>query len=126
MMQTAALWSTKSYCKRNRVGAVLEKDGRVLVTGYNGTLSGAENDCEEDGITKANVVHAEQNIIAFAAKHGVATSGCTMYTTLSPCEECAKLIVQAGITRVIYADEYRNINGLNILAQHGVMVTKYE
>jgi dCMP deaminase len=126
MMQTARLWSKKSYCKRSQVGAILEKDGRILGTGYNGTLVKNINDCEDsNGNTRPNVVHAEQNLIAFAARHGIATIGCTVYVTLSPCEHCAKLLVQAGITKVVYDTEYRDTTGLILLSENGVEVVQY-
>ena len=125
-MATAFVWAKKSYCKRSQVGAVLAKDGRIISTGYNGTISGETNNCEDSaGNTVNTVVHAEENVIAFAAKYGISTEGCTLYTTLSPCDRCAKLLIQAGITTVVYADEYRNTDGLNMLKMHGMIVEKY-
>lgn len=126
MMQTAQVWAEESYCKRNKVGAVLAKDDRVLVTGYNGTIRGHENDCEDGDITKLTVVHAEQNVIAFAAKNGIPTEGCTMFVTLSPCDQCAKLLVQAGISEIVYMNEYRDKKGIEILRKSGVEVRQFD
>ena len=121
----AILTSKQSYSKRNKVGAILEKDGRVLITGYNGTLPGDTNICEIKDITKDNVVHAEQNVISFAAKYGIATKDCALYVTLSPCVLCAKMIIQAGITEVIYKEDYRDISGLQLLRDNNILVRKY-
>ena len=174
LMQTAELWATMSYCKRLQVGAVLSKDGRILATGYNGTVTGTENNCEEpvkyvcpkcgDDVTdlvkgertickrcetaigyfaseypyfkmyyplvepelKTNelTVHAEQNVITFCAKNGIKTDGTTLYVTHSPCKNCAKLIVQSGIVRVVYKNEYRDTEGIDFLKKVGVEVEK--
>lgn len=148
MMGTAKVWAEMSYCQRRKVGAVLEKGGRALNTGYNGTISGQPNECEEpcmacnetgeqDGIiciacngmkhvTNKTVIHAEKNLIAFCAKRGIPTDGCTVYVTLSPCVECASLMKQAGIVRVIYDEQYRDTTGIEFLESIGVEVVQYK
>jgi len=125
MMDKAILASKQSYCKRNKVGAILERDGRTLVDGYNGTLVGAENHCEDGDNTKGCVMHAEQNIITFAAKHGISTNGCNMFVTVSPCVMCAKLLVQSGIKQVIYKEAYRDDSGIKLLQQNNIIVKEY-
>ena len=174
MMKTAEIWADMSYCQRLKVGAVLAKDGRILSTGYNGTVSGTSNFCEcyekynnekeidkmaficpECGgrgkifqqygpygdlencqncnglgklkfINKTNefTVHAEQNIISFCAKNGIPTEGTTLYVTHNPCKTCAKLIVQSGIKRVVYKEEYRDDGGIAFLKKVGVKIDK--
>jgi dCMP deaminase len=176
-METAKIWANESYCKRMKVGAVLAKDGRILATGYNGTIHGAENicecyekfesakeaeealktknsikcpDCKGSGdislrgtpyyepcfkcdgagilrhIDKTNefTVHAEQNVIAFCAKNGIPTKDTVLYITLSPCKNCAKLIIQAGIKEIVYSEDYRDSDGIDFLSQNGIKVTK--
>lgn len=196
MMGTADLFSKQSYCKKKQVGAVLARDGRILATGYNGTISQKENKCEDeyyecpkcgnksgyiedlvelyqseqpemrsylfDGfckqckskiisnsisyfdfknknynnqkqIIKLNpiiktsefTVHAEQNIITYCAKNGISTDGTTMYVTMSPCKQCAKLIAQAGITKLIYRDNYKDMSGIEFLKKVNIKVKKY-
>ena len=166
MMETALIWAEESYCKRKKVGAILAKKGRILSTGYNGTVTGSDNNCEEHSeekyyecsrcgseykagedafvycdmcqghnahmiekkekklISKNTVVHAEANTIAFAGKHGIKTKGCTIYVTLSPCIECAKIMVQHGIKKVVYREEYRNTDGINFLKENRIKVKK--
>jgi len=126
MMDKAILASKQSYCKRNKVGAILVKEGRTLVDGYNGTLSGDSNVCEDGEVTKECVMHAEQNIIAFAARYGISTLGCELYVTISPCVQCAKLLIQAGISKVVYKEEYRDTKGIDLLLQHNIIVKKYK
>ena len=127
MLTTAKLFGELSYCEKKKVGALIAKDGRILATGYNGTVSGFDNQCETYSmienklVTSPFVIHAEQNVLMFCAKHGIATDGTTMYITLSPCETCAKLIVQAGIKRVVFLDYYKNIDGILFLQQAGVL-----
>jgi dCMP deaminase len=123
-MKAAWLWAQESYCKRNKVGAVLAKDGRILATGYNGSLSGLPNVCEDGDTTALHIVHAEQNVITFSSKQGIGTNGCDLYVTLSPCIMCAKLIVQAGISTVIYDKEYRDTSGIDLLKECNVEVIK--
>ena len=119
-----------SLAKRSKVGAILVKDGRIISTGYNGQPSGFDNCCEElqsDGSykTKSTVIHAEMNAILFCAKHGTATQDTTLYITLSPCSECVKAIIQAGIVEVIYLEPYRDLLGLTILTEAGIKTRQY-
>ena len=174
LMETAVVYSRKSYCNRNKVGAVLAKDGRIISCGYNGTITGFENNCEGEIVICPNcgkrlskdkctkelnklgsdtfytltcaacgesrvinesditikttdfVLHAEQNAIMFCAKNGISTEGCDLFVTTSPCSTCAKLIAQAGIKKVIYLDEYKDTDGLDLLREVGVEVQKYK
>jgi dCMP deaminase len=120
-MQYAELWSMRSKCKRNKVGAVLTMDNHAIGDGYNGTVKGDCNDCEDsEGNTKDSVVHAEQNAILFCARHGISTKGATLYITLSPCMSCAKMLVQSGIDRVVYKTEYRDVSPIHFLNKMGV------
>lgn len=122
----AAVWAKNSYCKRRQVGALIVKDKMIISDGYNGTPSGFENVCEEDGITKPYVLHAEANAITKVAKSGNSSLGATLYVTASPCIECSKLIIQAGIKRVVYKDEYRLTDGVDLLRRAGVEVEKVD
>ena len=121
-MDMAAIWATNSYCKRRQVGALLVKDRMIISDGYNGTPSGFENVCEENGVTKPYVLHAEANAITKIARSGNNSDGSTLYVTDSPCIECAKLIIQAGIKRVIYSREYRLTDGVDLLRRAGIEV----
>jgi len=116
-MNMAIEFSKLSYCMRSRVGAVIVKDGNVISCGYNGTLSGFENDCELDGgnTTKPEVLHAESNCITKLAKSTQSSDGSDLYVTMAPCFDCAKLIIQSGIKRVFYKDIYRDASGLKLL-----------
>ena len=126
-MQMAAVWATNSYCKRRQVGALLVKDRMIISDGYNGTHSGFENGCEdENGVTKPYVLHAEANAISKVAKSGNSADGATLYVTASPCMECAKLIIQSGIRRVVYRDEYRLTDGIDLLRRAGIEVEKID
>ena len=126
-LQMAAVWAKNSYCKRRQVGALLVKDKMIISDGYNGTPSGFENVCEdENGVTKPYVLHAEANAISKVAKPGNSSAGATLYITASPCIECAKLIIQAGITRVVYKDEYRLLDGVELLRRAGIEVEKVD
>ena len=126
-MEMAAVWATNSYCKRRQVGALLVKDRMIISDGYNGTPSGFENVCEdENGVTKPYVLHAEANAISKVAKSGNSADGATLYVTASPCMECAKLIIQSGIRRVVYRDEYRLTDGIDLLRRAGVEVEKID
>ena len=118
----AKIWATNSYCKRRQVGALLVKDKMNISDGYNGTPSGFENICEENGVTKPYVLHAEANAISKVAKSGNSSEGATLYVTASPCIECSKLIIQAGISRVVYSDEYRLDDGIQLLRRAGIEV----
>lgn len=115
-LEMASVWARNSYCKRRQVGALLVKDNMIISDGYNGTPSGFENVCEdESGITKPYVLHAEANAITKVARSGNSSDGATLYVTSSPCIECAKLIIQAGIKRVVYSEEYHTKDGLDLL-----------
>jgi len=126
-LRMAKIWSTNSYCKRRQVGALLVKDNMIISDGYNGTPSGFENICEdENGVTKPYVLHAEANAITKIARSGNSANGATLYVTASPCMECSKLIIQCGIKRVVYSDEYRLEDGINLLKRAGIEVEKIE
>lgn len=126
-LEMAAVWAKNSYCKRRQVGALLVKDRMIISDGYNGTPSGFENVCEdENGVTKPYVLHAEANAISKVAQSGNSSRGATLYVTASPCMECAKLIIQAGITRVVYSDEYRLTDGVDLLRKAGIEVEKVD
>ena len=124
-LEMARVWASNSYCKRRQVGALIVKDRMIISDGYNGTPSGFENICEdESGATKPYVLHAEANAITKVAKSGNSSQGATLYVTASPCLECAKLIIQAGIKRVVYRDEYRLTDGIDLLRRAGIEVDK--
>lgn len=115
-MRMAFIWAENSYCRRRQVGAILVKDKMIISDGYNGTPSGFENVCEdENDITKPYVLHAEANAITKVACSNNSSEGATLYVTSSPCIECAKLIIQSGIKRVVYADSYRLSDGIELL-----------
>lgn len=123
----AGIWAKNSYCKRRQVGALIVKERMIISDGYNGTPSGFENICEDEtGATKPYVLHAEANAISKIAKSGNSSEGSTMYVTASPCLECAKLIIQAGIKRVVYKDEYRLTDGIDLLKRAGIEVVKLD
>ena len=125
-LEMAQIWAQNSYCKRRKVGALLVKDRMIISDGYNGTPSGFENICEEDGVTKPYVLHAEANAITKVAKSGNSSEGATLYVTASPCLECSKLIIQAGIKRVVYRDEYRITDGIDLLRRAGIEVERVD
>ena len=126
-LQMAEIWAQNSYCKRRKVGALLVKDRMIISDGYNGTPSGFENICEdENGVTKPYVLHAEANAITKIAKSGNSSAGATLYVTASPCMECSKLIIQSGITRVVYRDAYRLMDGIELLKRAGIDVEQSE
>ena len=126
-LEMASVWARNSYCKRRQVGALLVKDRMIISDGYNGTPSGFENVCEDEtGATKPYVLHAEANAITKVAKSGNSSDGSTLYVTASPCLECAKLIIQAGIKRVVYKDEYRLTDGIDLLKRAGIEVEKVD
>lgn len=126
-LEMARVWAANSYCKRRQVGALLVKDKMIISDGYNGTPSGFENVCEDDtDRTKPYVLHAEANAITKVAKSGNSSEGATLYVTAAPCIECAKLIIQSGIKRVVYTDEYRLEDGINLLKRAGIDVEKVE
>lgn len=126
-LEMASVWARNSYCKRRQVGALLVKDKMIISDGYNGTPSGFENVCEdENGVTKPYVLHAEANAISKVAQSGNSSQGATLYVTASPCIECAKLIIQSGIKRVVYRDEYRLTDGVDLLRRAGIEVEKVD
>ena len=125
-LDMAAIWAKNSYCKRRQVGALLVKNRMIISDGFNGTPSGFENQCEdENNTTKPYVLHAEANAITKVAKSGNSSEGATLYITTAPCIECAKLIIQAGIVRVVYAEEYRMSEGIELLKRAGVEVINF-
>ena len=120
-LRMAHIWSENSYCKRRKAGALVVKDKTIISDGYNGTPSGFENVCEdENNVTKPYVLHAEANAITKLARSTNSGEGATLYVTASPCIECAKLIIQAGIRRVVYGEKYRLDDGLRLLQRAGV------
>lgn len=126
-LKMARIWSENSYCVRRRVGALIIKDQMIISDGYNGTPQGFENICEdESGLTKPYVLHAEANAITKVAKSNNSSAGGTLYVTASPCIECAKLIIQSGIRRVVYSDDYRLNDGADLLKRAGIDVLKVE
>jgi len=126
-LEMAEIWARNSYCKRRQVGALIVKDKMIISDGYNGTPSGFENICEdENGVTKPYVLHAEANAITKVAKSGNSSQGATLYVTASPCLECSKLIIQSGIKRVVYKDEYRLTDGVDLLRRAGIEVEKID
>lgn len=126
-MRMAYIWSENSYCKRRKVGALLVKDKMIISDGYNGTPSGFENICEDDdNKTKPYVLHAEANAITKVAHSNNSSDGATLYVTSSPCIECAKLIIQAGIKRVVYSDAYRLSDGVDLLKRAKIELVSVE
>ena len=122
-LRMARIWSENSYCQRRKVGALVVKNKMIISDGYNGTPSGFENVCEtEDNVTKPYVLHAEANAITKLARSENNSDGATLYVTASPCIECAKLIIQAGIKRVVYGEKYRLEDGINLLQRAGIDV----
>lgn len=120
-LRMARIWAENSYCRRRQVGAIVVKDKMIISDGYNGTPSGFENECEDDnGLTKPYVLHAEANAITKLARSSNNSEGSTLYVTAAPCIECAKLIIQAGIRRVVYGERYRIDDGLRLLARAGI------
>lgn len=123
-LRMAQIWAENSYCKRRQVGAIVVKDKMIISDGYNGTPSGFDNICEDDNnVTFPYVLHAEANAITKLARSHNNSEGSTLYVTSSPCIECAKLIIQAGIKRVVYGEKYRLDEGINLLKKAGIEVT---
>ena len=122
-MRMAMIWAENSYCTRRQVGAIMVTDQRIISDGYNGTPSGFENICEDENHkTKPYVLHAEANAITKVARSHYSSEGATIYVTACPCIECAKLIIQAGIKRVVYGEPYHIDDGLNLLKRAGIQV----
>jgi dCMP deaminase len=126
-LEMARIWASNSYCKRRQVGALLVKDKMIISDGYNGTPSGFENICEDDDYkTKPYVLHAEANAITKIAKSNNSSDGATLYITASPCLECAKLIIQAGICRVVFSDKYHSEDGILLLQRTNIDVLQLD
>jgi dCMP deaminase len=122
-LKMAQIWAENSYCKRRKVGALIVKDRMIISDGYNGTPAGFENICEdENDKTKPYVLHAEANAITKVAQSNNSSRGATLYVTSSPCLECSKLIIQAGIKRVVFSDNYRLQDGIEILKRAGIEI----
>lgn len=126
-LRIAQIWSENSYAKRLKVGAIIVKDQMIISDGFNGTVSGFKNECEDDeGNTHPYVLHAEANAITKVAQSTNSSKDSTLYTLVSPCMECSKLIIQAGIKRVVYAEEYRITEGIDLLRKAGIVVDQIE
>lgn len=126
-MRMARIWAENSYCERRKVGALLVKDKMIISDGYNGTPAGFENVCEDENYaSKPYVLHAEANAITKIARSNNSSDGATLYVTASPCIECAKLIIQAGIKRVVYGEQYRIMDGVELLERAGIEVVFLE
>ncbi|MDR0988726.1 MAG: dCMP deaminase family protein [Prevotellaceae bacterium] len=126
-IRMAAIWAENSYCRRRQVGALIVKEKMIISDGYNGTPAGFENICEDEHqLTKPYVLHAEANAITKIARSSNSSEGATLYVTASPCLECSKLIIQAGIRRVVYAEQYRLEDGVKLLRRAGIEVVFME
>lgn len=122
-LRMTKIWSENSYCQRRKVGAILVKDNMIISDGYNGTPSGFPNICEsEEGTTLPYVLHAEANAITKVARSNNSSEGSTLYVSTSPCMECSKLIIQAGIKRVVFSELYRICDGIDLLKKVGIEV----
>ncbi|MDE6380883.1 MAG: dCMP deaminase family protein [Muribaculaceae bacterium] len=121
-LRMAQIWSENSYCVRRKVGALIVRDNMIISDGFNGTPSGFPNVCEENNVTFPYVLHAEANAITKVARSSNSSEGATLYVTASPCMECSKLIIQAGIRRVVFSDLYRIQDGLDLLRKAGIEV----
>lgn len=120
-LRLAKEWAKLSHCKRKQVGAIIVKDATIIADGYNGTPTGFENECEdENGLTKWYVLHAEANAILKVARSSNKADGATLYLTNSPCKDCSKLVLQAGIKRLVYIDKYKDSSGLDFLEKAGL------
>ena len=126
-MRMATIWAENSYCKRRQVGALLVKNKMIISDGYNGTPSGFDNNCEDENNSSfPYVLHAEANAITKVARSNNSSDGATLYVTASPCIECSKLIIQAGIKRVVYGEQYRLLDGVDLLRKAGIDVSQIE
>ena len=122
-LRMARIWAENSYCQRRKVGALVVKNKRIISDGYNGTPSGFENQCEDNNnVTKPYVLHAEANAITKLARSNNNSDNATLYVTAAPCIECSKLIIQAGIKRVVYGEKYRLEDGINLLKKANIEV----
>lgn len=126
-MTAAIAFSEQSYAKRKKVGAIAVTPQDIIIYSWNGTAEGDDNTCEgEDGLTLETVLHAEANIVAKSAREGLSLKGSTIFVTMSPCLMCGKQLVQSGVERVVYKEEYRDLAGVEYLKTHGVIVERYE
>lgn len=126
-LKMAKSWSSLSHCTRKKVGAIIVKDDMIISDGYNGSPSGFDNNCEDDnGDTHWYVLHAEANAILKVAKSTNNSKGATLYLTLSPCKDCSKLILQAGISRVVYEMDYKDTAGIEFLREANIEVTQLQ
>ncbi|EFN91333.1 deoxycytidylate deaminase [Prevotella amnii] len=126
-LRMARIWAENSYCQRRKVGTLVVKNKMIISDGYNGTPSGFENVCEDsNNVTKPYVLHAEANAITKLARSGNNSEGATIYVTDAPCIECAKLIIQAGIKRIVYAEKYRLTDGIDLLQRANIEVVKID
>lgn len=126
-MKMALEWAKLSHCTRKKVGALIVKDGMIISDGYNGTPTGFPNDCEgTDGLTHWYVLHAEANAILKVARSTNNARGATLYLTHSPCKECSKLVLQAGIERLVFKEAYKDPSGLDLLRAGGVVVAQLQ
>lgn len=121
-LRMAKIWSENSYCVRRKVGALIVRDNMIISDGYNGTPSGFPNVCEENNVTFPYVLHAEANAITKVARSNNSSNNSTLYVTASPCMECSKLIIQAGIKRVVFSDLYRIQDGIDLLRRAGIEI----
>lgn len=121
-METAALWARRGTCSRLQVGAVLSRNGRIIATGYNGNASGLDHCNHTEDSPCETAVHAEENVLYFAARHGLSTEGSTLYVTHNPCYRCARGLVNAGVRDVVFSQMYRDASGLHLLVESGVFV----
>ena len=125
-LRMAKIWAENSYCKRRQVGALVVKNQMIISDGFNGTPSGFENVCEENDVTKPYVLHAEANAITKLARSHNSSNDATLYVTASPCLECSTLIIQSGIKRVIYGEQYRLCDGIDLLKRAGIEVKQMD
>lgn len=125
-MNVAAMTASLSYAKRAQVGAVAVRDRNILAFGYNGTLPGTGNVCEdEEGNTKPEVIHAEENLLMKLARSSVSSEGAVVYVTMCPCINCARLMANAGVSKIMYRDSYRDTSGIELLTNYGIQVEQY-
>ena len=123
-LEMAYVFANLSKAKRRKVGCIIVKDGQVISNGFNGTPSGFKNRCEVNDVTKPEVLHAESNALMKIARSTNSSIGSTMYLTCSPCFECAKLIIQSGITRLVYKEDYRKEDGIDLLRLTDIIIEK--
>ncbi len=125
-LKMALEWSKLSHCVRKKVGAIIVKNGMIVSDGYNGMPSGLNNCCETNDETNWNVIHAEANAILKCARHGQSCDGSTLYQTHSPCKDCSKLILQSGIKRLVYIEDYKDLSGIEFLRAAGIEINRID